>query len=359
LYGFVLTTAKGGPTNPVVLSVPGAEDIEPVLAIGKFGIGTTAAFTADLSPGWGKDWVQWSQYKAFVKQLTSHISRKSKQGFLRMQTYAAGDTGIITIEDYDPEGGFLNVQSIVDGPGDKDQIVELKQVGARRYEGRFKIEGEGRYVIQAIGMGVDRKERLHGGFVVPYSQEFTRFQSNPLVLRQIADKTGGRVLDMTTTGEQLFEELERTARNSSNPIYPWFLWVLAILVPLDVAARRVQIDMQTVQGWFGRAVTHKSSDETFSQLLRTKRTVESTLTAKGEPRPAQEQVPSVVPVGKTVDLEELRQRRSAEMARKAAQEQAAAQPPQEEGEYQSTTERLLAAKRKAKQDQDEGKDSSA
>ena len=92
---------------------------------------------------------------------------------------------------------------------------------------------------------------------------------------------------------------------------------------------------------------------------RTKRTVESTLTAKGEPRLAQEQVPSVVPVGKTVDLEELRQRRNAEMARKAAQEQAAAQPPQEEGEYQSTTERLLAAKRKAKQDQDDDKDSSA
>jgi uncharacterized membrane protein len=362
LYGYVLTTPKGGRTYPMILKVPGAEDDEPILALGKFGIGQTAAFTADLSVGWGKDWVQWSKYKAFVKQLTSHISRKSKQGFLRMQTYASGETGIVTIEDYAPDAGFLTVQSIIDGPGDEDQIVELKQVGSRRYEGRFKIGGEGRYIVQAIGMGVDRKERLHGGFVVPYSQEFTRFQSNPLTLLQIANKTAGpggapgRVLDMNMTGEELFD-VDRVAKSSSNPIFPWFLWALALLVPLDVAVRRVQIDMATVAGWFGRGVTHKPSDEMFSQLLKTKRTMEAALSrsaqgAQGTGK-AKEDIPSVIPMGNTVDLEQLRLQRADELKRKAAKEAQAQQPQAQQGEYQSTTERLLAAKRKAKEEQDE------
>ncbi len=54
----------------------GRRSLDPVLARWKFGLGTTAAFTSDLSTNWGADWVGWEGYRPFVKQLmTGHLPR--------------------------------------------------------------------------------------------------------------------------------------------------------------------------------------------------------------------------------------------------------------------------------------------
>lgn len=336
LYGYVVTTPKGG-TNMMVLNAPGTEEDEPILSLGKFGVGTGAAFTSDLAPNWGKDWVQWEKYRAFVKQLTGTISRKYKQTQLRMQTYATGSKGTILIEDYAPESSFLNIQSKIIDPNGDEKIVTLKQTGPRRYEGKFDLSGEGRYQVMSIGGGQDREERLHGGFVVPYSQEYLRFRSNPILLKKIADKTGGRILNGDETGKDVYG-VKRTPTASSRPIFDWFLVLLALLVPLDVAIRRVQIDLDTLKGWFGRARTHKPSDETFSQLLRAKKTAEQDIierTGEAGLPPTGYEIPTEIGhAGPTI-----------------AQKLAAGQKT-DEGDGTSMTERLLAAKRKAQQDQE-------
>src|SRR5690606_24188571 len=72
LHGYVITTPK--PRSTTILEVPDAEEPEPVLATWRHGLGTTAAFTSDLSPNWGKDWVTWDRYRAFVQQLIIDIS---------------------------------------------------------------------------------------------------------------------------------------------------------------------------------------------------------------------------------------------------------------------------------------------
>ena len=122
-----------------------------------------------------------------------------------------------------------------------------------------------------LGTGGDggREERVHGGFVVPYSQEYLRFRANPIVLEEIARKTDGQMLNGQETGEQIFQR-NRKITTTDRPIADWFLLVLACLIPLDVAARRVQIDWTVF-----KSKTHTPADETFSQLLKTKRTVET------------------------------------------------------------------------------------
>ena len=290
--------------------------------------------------------MQWQEYNAFVKNLIGETARRSTQSMLRMQTYAQGDQGVIVVEDFAPNSEFLNVYAKVATPDGEDQNVELKQTGPRRYEGRFQLGGQGRYQVMALGKSGKREERMHGGFVVPYSAEFRRFRSNPINLNLIRDTTGGRDLDGTETGKDIFT-IPRTAVQSSRPVFDWFLILLACLIPLDVAVRRVQIDWQTIKDLLGMTKAAAPSEETFSQLLRKKETVEGRLRHDEE---AEALLAS--------DFDALEAER-AELARQKQMEARlddAKTSPHSEEEIapSSTTERLLARKRRAREEKEEG-----
>ena len=75
------------------------------------GFAFDIAFTSDLSPNWGSEWVQWQGYQAFVKQLMIEISRVEQRSDLFLQTFAAGDEGVILVEDYHPQESMLEIQA--------------------------------------------------------------------------------------------------------------------------------------------------------------------------------------------------------------------------------------------------------
>src|SRR5204862_108375 len=124
-------------------------DIDPILAVTQYGLGKTAAFTSDLSPNWGADWMEWDKYAAFVHQLVTSISRVQKTGKLRMWTYTSGNEGVIVVEDFAEQESFLEIQTRVSGPRERTEIVPLKQVGPRRYQASVPLWGKGRYHIVA------------------------------------------------------------------------------------------------------------------------------------------------------------------------------------------------------------------
>jgi hypothetical protein len=146
-----------------------------------------------------------------------------------------------------------------------------------------------------------------------------KFRSDPRVLQEIARKTGGRVLSATDL--DLFHPL-RHPRESSSPVFDWFLILLACLIPLDVAVRRVQLDWSLIRGWFTRR-SRDESTETMGALLGRKRKLKSVLdTPRTERPPPLDLPPRPVPPPSP--------------------------PPKSDTptEAQSTTERLLARKRK-------------
>jgi uncharacterized membrane protein len=331
LHAYVLTTPK--PRSVTILKAPSKEEINPVLSTWRFGLGTSAAFTSDLSPNWGSDWVQWSQYEAFVKQLMIEISRVEQHSDLNLQTFASGDEGVILAEDYHPQESMLEIQAQINGPHEREQSLPLKQTGPRRYEARFPLWGKGRYQVALAGVGAGRNEQTLGGFVVAYSSEYLRFRSDPITLRQIAGRTGGRILSGEETGKELFG-VPVVPRQTSRSILDWFLILLACLVPLDVGVRRVQLDWSVIRGWF-RSGRKLESTETLGALLRLKEKVRESTQAKGEPRP---------PISPPAPARPAPQ----------AQKSAVAETPAEQDSPASTTERLLAMKRKRQQH--EGKD---
>ena len=343
LRGYVLTTPK--PRATVILQAPPTEaeaaegdDPDPVLATWRFGLGTTAAWTSDLAPNWASSWLEWEKHRAFVKQLAIEVSRVEQKSDLHLRAFPSGGSGVVTIEDFAKEESFLDLTARVTGPRGESATVPLKQVAPRRYQGSFPLWGKGRYQVMAAGTGSaggkERNEQAIGGFAVPYSPEYLRFRSDPILLKSIAERTGGRVLGPSDT--DLFHP-PRTVRESSRPVFDWFLLALAILVPLDVGIRRVQLDWSVILGWFRRRDA-EASGETFSSLLQRKQQVKETLDAPRGERPP----PIVLPVKTKPAPPPISKPQAAPPSASEA----------ESGKPESTTERLLARKRKRQEGQE-------
>jgi uncharacterized membrane protein len=337
LHGYVLTTPK--PRAKVILKGPETEQMDPVLATWRHGLGTTAAFTSDLSPNWGREWVAWGRYRSFVKQLVTGISRVDKESFLRMSCEAAGIDGTVSVEDYHSGGSFLEIQARVIGPDNRSELVSLRQTGARRYQGAFRLWGMGRYQVQALGTGDGRNETALGGFVVPYSPEYLRFRSDPIELKRIAERTKGRLLSGQETGDELFNK-GRKPSQSSRPIEDIFLIILACAIPIDVGIRRIQLDFGVIRGWFTRKQPKGESGETMGALLRVKRRMKTVKEPADTAEPATRVPPPAAPSAPPPR----RKQADVSNAKKAEKEPGL--------ESLSTTERLLALKRKRQQKKD-------
>lgn len=346
LKGYVITSPKPRPAQ-MILQVPEEQndegDVDPILAITQYGLGKTAAFTSDLSSNWAADWMDWDKYSAFVHQLITQISRVQKTGKLRMWTYTSGNEGVVVVEDFAEQESFLEIQARVSGPHDRTEFLPLKQVGPRRYQASVPLWGKGRYHVVATPAGEERKdERAFGGFVIPYSPEYLRFRSNPLVLDDIARRTNGQSLELDDPPEKIYSR-DRIPKRSSRAIFDWFLVAVACLVPLDVGIRRVQLDWYVIKSWLGIGQKRGTSTQTMGALLERKQAVDSQFEARR----------AETPLTTTEALRRVAKpqaRGEGHGAARAPVPPAPAAPKGPADDKSTTTERLLQLKRKRQQD---------
>lgn len=356
LHGYVLTSEKEDPRATILLAAPPKKDdlvaddsdVDPILAVWRYGLGATAAFTSDMTNDWGKDWVGWQQFQQLVTQVMTRISRVRREQFLRVFTYTNGNEGVIVVEDFHPEESLLDVTATVTGPDKFSVNKSVRQIAPRRYQVSVPLQGQGRYQVQIGAAGSDRKETAYGGFIVSYSPEYLRFRANPIVLREVAEQTGGTELDTEVTPQALSDQIfgRREPKRSSRSIFDWFLMTLACLIPLDVAVRRVQVDLS----WIRKMLRQRKSESTkvMGALLQRTETVRSSLTNKQEvsrPKPAAPERPmqprpfTPKPVAKQ------------DMEKQEVLPPVNESPDTDDG---GTTSRLLAMKRRREiQDQDE------
>jgi uncharacterized membrane protein len=328
LRAYVLTTPKA--MSLTILEGPDEEGPDPVLVTWRYGIGKTAAFTSDLSPGWAPAWMEWQRLRSFVLQLVIDISRAAQQSHLRMRCHASGLTGLIEVEDHHPQAAFLEIQARVEGPRGQSEELTLRQTGPGRYAGEVTLWGKGRYQVTAVAVGEGRDEQALAGLAVPYSPEHLRFRSEPMVLHKIAEASGGRLLDGSETGEELFA-VDREPATRSRPVTDLLLLVICCLIPIDVGVRRIDPDLAAIARWLGLGRREQASQPTLGALLARKQAVAEELAEKKQAEPEESRpAPPKAPTR--------RQRQS--------------EPQPQVGKVQddlaglSTTERLLAMKRR-------------
>ena len=300
LHGYILTSLKSR-AEPVLLA-PDSDDDEtgsatmppvPILARWKYGLGTTAAFTSDLTTRWGRDWVQWEKFDSVTSQLMTSLSRVRKPAKLRIWTHISGGEAAIVVEDFANseqklDAGFAELAAVINGPDDFSETLRLQQVGTRRYEARIPLPNHGRYQVIAQGNGDGRTETVTGGFIVPYPPEYLRFRSDPITLEQIRKHTGGQLLDPSSPASTVFDD--RLPKSSSRPVFDWLLITLAVLLPIDVAVRRVHIDWFVIRSLLVRDRADDPQLTTLGSLLQTRQNTQAKLDAEIPTRPERRSV---------------------------------------------------------------------
>ena len=240
LQGFELTYMKSGAEQ-----VFSAMFDAPLLAVWRYGLGRTAAFTSDFGGRWSRDWLSWSEFPRFVSQLVRWIERPSDSPLLHPRMEITRGRATLSVDAYDPLGGFVNgleVKGILIQPGGARSEVSVPQTAPGLYEASFPAEEVGDYTLTLAARSGDVElPPLTVGTSVAYSEEYALQGPNRDLLDRLASETGGRVISSLDDAAGLAALLRREAGPSAagNEAWRFFLLAAAVLFFADIASRRL------------------------------------------------------------------------------------------------------------------------
>jgi uncharacterized membrane protein len=234
LGGYVAATVKS--TAELVLM---SHQEDPVLATWRYGLGRSVAFTSDAKAKWGVLWLRWRDFNKFWAQLTRWTLRSGSRSDTVARVERRDDVGEVMVDAIDGKGDFINFldsQVGVVAPNRERTVIDLEQVGPGRYRGRFPAPKEGVYLV---GMAQRRGERVVGsqlaGLVVPYAQELRDLGVDEVLLKEMADLTGGSAV---ADPKDVFLKARRQSRIAVE-IWPWLVGLVAVMMLPEIAIRRL------------------------------------------------------------------------------------------------------------------------
>ncbi|MFI4873052.1 MAG: VWA domain-containing protein [Phycisphaerales bacterium JB061] len=244
LEGLVLTEFRDDPRVTNVLATP---EGEPVLAHWTAGLGRVAAFTSDAHNKWAGPWLSWSGYDTFWSQLTQLVSRPTTGRGVELTTQIESGRMRIGMLAVDAEGSpidGLTVPSTVYGPSGEREDVMLEQIGPGEYEAFVDASGSGNYIaVVKPRSNVKPLPPVLGGATQSNSAEYRVLSANGPLLRQIADSSGGRVLELSNPDASLiFDRRSITPRRAESPLVRQLLILAIVVMLLDIATRRIAWD---------------------------------------------------------------------------------------------------------------------
>ncbi|MFZ5830627.1 MAG: VWA domain-containing protein [Planctomycetota bacterium] len=364
--GFVLTSRKEHSlAERVLLSPqPPGEENNTLLAAWTYGIGRSVAWTSDTGRRWAGSWTERPDYDKFFGQMVRWAMRP------------AGDTGKFTVACEVDDGqirvviqaldqndeflNFLNMNGGVVGPDLKSIPLKIEQTAPGRYVGAFPARSAGSYFLTAIpGPGM---APIRAGVNVPYSREFRDRLPNEALMRELAairpkGGTAGIVIEAPARGDELEALLETNTfrrdlpkARSSQDIWHWVVLFASCLFFGDVFIRRVQVSfawaprlMSRAAGWlFGR-----KDEPAEPQLIDRLRSRKAEVSERIEQQRAGAKFEPSAPVESGLE-------RVNEIVGPRPSKPGAAAPKLEEDKTkeESYTERLLKAKKKAREEHD-------
>jgi uncharacterized membrane protein len=244
LGGMVLTSPKTSPNVMIPLMRPTDDGEDPVLAHWQYELGKTVAFTSGYWPVWGEAWVQWPKFAKLWAQIVRWTMRQETPANFDTYTKIEGDRGRIIIDALDKDASYLNLlqlSSNVIGPDKQPHPIQFTQTGPGHYEADVPITQSGQYLANVHVHGADGSflGTVRTGFSMPFSPEYRDLAPNEGLLRQVAETTGGRWLDVEGESADVFSH-DLPPTEAKRPAWEWVLaWLLLPLFLLDVAVRRL------------------------------------------------------------------------------------------------------------------------
>ena len=358
LQGYVATSDKARAETALV-----SDKGDPILAHWQYGLGRSVAFTSDARAKWAKNWLGWGNYRQFWTQIANWSLRRLENADFTTEVAIENGEGVISVEAMDEKGdyrNFLSLQTSVVSPTGEKEVVHLEQTGPGRYEARFPTKEVGSYMLNLMEMSDGKPVGAQAlGASVDYSPEFNDSEPNLNRLQRIAEAGGGKVLDPRTLQENPFVH-DREKTFQPRGLWEFLLKLAVLLFPLDVGVRRIQIDREewsratrTLRRWlffWKPGPGEAKEDESLSALLAKRDTVRSRKTGAG--KQSESRADLFQPAGAPAEDQAEAPLASLEIGGQEAAipaSPAEPEPPDPEASAEeSATDRLLAAKKRAR-----------
>jgi Mg-chelatase subunit ChlD len=370
ITGFVLTTIKQNPLVEVLASTPRQPPPNStIMAAWTYGLGRAAVLTTDVGQRWATSWPGWANYDKLLLQLVRRSMRSHDANEqLAMSTELREGKIRLVVTALDREDEHVNYLSLSAAAVRPDGMVEehaLEQTAPGRYVATVDASEPGNYFLSVSG-GAGTAP-LRTAVEVLQTAEFNRLESNEAMLAGLAARTPtdgepGSVIaspqGLTDPDERLSEMLKINVFRpgvapavSRSRIWPLVLLAASVIFLGDVFCRRVVFGFGWLSAvlawlpWHGQRALEEVAPRPMDRLKHSKATVAANIKARAAAR---------------LELPE-----TAESTAKfaappsAAAASAAATAPSEaprgalaaDAEPTSYTARLLAAKERARQEQ--------
>ncbi len=240
LHGYIASSAKD--LAQVILESP---KHDPILAVWQYGLGKSVAFTSDATGRWARDWARSEIFANFWAQAVRYTINDSLNSALQMTVDSKGERAIMTLDARDNSGDFLNayqIQANIIAPNGEPQTATFIQVAPGRYKSEFIPKEQGVYLIRFSGttdaLGDSTPIAETTGWALSYSPEYQRIESDPDLLLRLSEISNGQVASPNPA--EIFTHNLKSTR-ASQPVAPLLFLIAVLLLPFDIAVRRLII----------------------------------------------------------------------------------------------------------------------
>lgn len=230
IQGYIGTSPKDAAT--VILTSPVND---PILSVWQYGLGKTASWCSDLSGEWSAQYNSWNKNNIFWQNIINYtIENYSEDAIEINSSYDNGEVEITLNSDM--KDTLLDTTVQLKSPSNKLFTVDLEPVRKGVYQGIFKPEEIGSYMIK--GVQKDKNEVIAtglSGINIPYSEEYKI--STDKSFNSFVEKVEGKYIQDSS---EVFTDINNKVR-TSRKMTSGLLIIALIMWIIDIAFRRFNI----------------------------------------------------------------------------------------------------------------------
>ena len=286
LYGYIATSEK-----ELAQTYIRSHEDHPILAGWNYGLGRSIAFTSDVKPGWGADWIEWENFGRFWGQVVTWVLPSTDE---------AADFDLTVTHQNGRGQLFIDIASTIAThgitfdarialPNAGGEGAELHRVTPTRYSAEFPMRERGSYLLTVQKNRDGQVESTaYESLVLSYPPEFAEFETNRQLLNALASRTNG----IFEPSPKQITQHRGTAIEHLKPLSFVLLIISSVLFVLEMILRRFSI----ASGYFAelkaqleslRRRDDRASSPTLSRLRQTKATLtEETSTTSSDFTPS-------------------------------------------------------------------------
>jgi len=168
VLGYVMTRVK--PATQLLYAV---DTGDPLLAVSRYGLGMSVAYTSDLTDRWSSQWITWKKFGLFWSQVIRAVVRRDNIEGLYVNQNFNNDLWQINVTQNDKAGKFVSGINWDAQLGDENgnfKMIDFTETGLGKYTLNVPVKDRKKYSLRLYNRDSDKIKVLH--FHKPFPAEY-------------------------------------------------------------------------------------------------------------------------------------------------------------------------------------------